>query len=91
MTALAIIVGSIIVFFSLCMLVVVVSKTADRASDVANLFFAVQITQLRMELDELGYECPAWIKVLDKEEQPLDMAPPTELRLLKTEKDKKKE
>ncbi|KKN46607.1 hypothetical protein LCGC14_0671120 [marine sediment metagenome] len=91
MTALAIIIGSSIVAISLCMLVVVISKTADHASDVANLFFAVQITQLRRELDELGYECPEWIKVLDEEELPLDMPPPTKLRLVKIEKDKQEE
>lgn len=91
MTAIAIILGSIIIAISLCALVVVISKTADDASRVANLFFAVQITQLRLEMDELGYECPDWIKVLDAEEQPLDMPPPTELTLVKREKDKKKE
>lgn len=91
MTAIAIILGSIIIAISLCALVVVISKTADNASRVANLFFAVHITQLRLEMDELGYECPEWIKVLDEEEQPLDIPPPTELRLLKIDKDKKEE
>ena len=88
MIALSIILGSTIVSISLCMLIVVINKTANHASGVANLFFAVHITQLRLELDELGYECPEWIKVLDEEEQPLDVPPPTELRLVKIEKDK---
>lgn len=91
MTAIAIILGSIIVSVWLCVLIVVIHRTADHFSGVANLFFAVQITQLRLELDDAGYECPEWIKVLDEEEQPLDMPPPTKLRLVKIEKDKQEE
>lgn len=90
-TPIAIIIGSIIVAISIISVGVLFSKVADHFDGVANLFFAVQITQLRIEIDELGYECPEWIRVLDDEDQPLDMPPPTELRLVKLEKDKKEE
>ena len=66
-------------------------KTADHFDGVANMFFAVSTMQLRVELDELGYECPEWLKIMDDEEQPLDMPQPTELRLVKLEKDKQGE
>lgn len=84
----AIIIGSILVSVSILILALVIYKAADHFDGVANLFFAIATMQLRLELDECGYEVPSWLKVMDEEEEPLAVSPPTDLRLVKLAKDK---
>jgi hypothetical protein len=90
-TPIAILIGSSLVAMSIVFLAVCLWKIGDHFAGVANMFFAVSTMQLRIELDELGYECPEWLKIMDDDEQPLDMPQPTELRLVKITKDKNEE
>jgi hypothetical protein len=86
-----ILIGSSIVAIAVLILAAVLYNLGKHFDGVANMFFAVTTMQLRLELDECGYEVPSWLKIMDDEEQPLEMPPPTELRLVKLEKDKKEE
>jgi hypothetical protein len=90
-TWLAVLIGSILVSLSILILAAVIGGMSKHFDGVANMFFAVKTMQLRLELDECGYECPDWLKIMDEEEEPLDVPPPTDLRLVKLAKDKVEE
>jgi hypothetical protein len=90
-TWVAVLIGSILVSISIGTLAAVIGGLGKHFDGVANMFFAVATMQLRVELDELGYEVPDWLKIMDDEEEPLDVGPPTELRLVKLAKDKKED
>jgi hypothetical protein len=86
---LAVLIGSILVSVSVLVLAGVLFSVGRHFDGVANMFFAVTTMQLRLELDECGYECPNWLKIMDDDDEPLEMPPPTDLKLVKLEKDKK--
>lgn len=90
-TWLAVLIGSILVSASIFFLAVVIGAVGRHFDGVANMFFAVTTMQLRLELDACEYECPDWLKIMDDDEEPLDMPPPTALKLVKLSKDKKEE
>ena len=90
-TWIAVLIGSILVSASIIILAVVIGAVGKHFDGVANMFFAVTTMQLRLELDESGYECPDWLKIMDDDDEPLEMTPPTDLKLVKLAKDKKKE
>lgn len=86
-TWLAILIGSILVSVSIIILGCVIDRMGRHFDGIANMFFAVTTMQLRLELDECGYECPEWLKTMDDDDEPLDLPPPTELKLVKLAKD----
>ena len=90
-TWLAVLIGSILVSASVLILAVVIGAVGKHFDDIANMFFAVTTMQLRLELDECGYEVPDWLKMDDDDDEPLEMPPPTDLKLVKLAKDKKEE
>jgi hypothetical protein len=60
---------------------------SNRFDEIANMFFAIHVTQFRMELYELGYECPDWLKTMDEKDDSPEVPPPMNLRLVKLKKD----
>ena len=90
-TWVAVLIGSSLIALSICILAAVIGGLGRHFDGVANMFFAIATMQLRLELDECGYECPDWLKIMDDEEEPLDSTPPTDLRLVKLAKDKKED
>lgn len=90
-TWIAVLIGSGLIAVSVLILAAVVGGAVRHFDGVANMFFAVSTMQLRVELDELGYECPDWLMIMEDEEEPLEAGRPTELRLVKLEKDKQEE
>lgn len=90
-TWVAVLIGSSLVAVSILILAAVIGGLGRHFDGVANMFFAVATMQLQLQLDECGYECPDWLRVMDDEEEPLDVGPPTQLRLVKLAKDKKED
>jgi hypothetical protein len=90
-TWLAVLIGSSLVAISILILAAVIGGVGRHLDGVAHMFFAVSTMQLQIQLDECGYECPDWLKAIDDDEEPLDMPPPTDLKLVKLAKDKKGE
>lgn len=87
---LPLIIASLVMAIPLCVLIVVIWKIANHFDGVANMYFAVTTMRLRLELDECGYEIPDWLKI-DDDDEALEMPPPTDLKLIKLEKNKKEE
>jgi hypothetical protein len=79
------------VAISILILAAVIGGVGRHFDGIANMFFAVSTMQLQLQLDECGYEVPDWLKIMDDDEEPLDMPPPTDLKLVKLAKDKKGE
>lgn len=91
MTELAILLSAILVSGSIIYLARVIVAGIEHFDGVANLFFAVSSMQLRVELDELGYECPEWLRDDFDDDEEVTMPTPGNLRLVKLEKDKSEE
>ena len=87
-TWVSVLIGSGLVGMCILVLAAVIGSLGKHFDGIASMFFAVSTMQLRVELDELEYECPKWLKNMDYEEEPLNAGPPTALRLVKTSKDK---
>ena len=83
--------SAIIVAMSILILAVVINTLGKHFDGIAQMFFAIQAMQLRVELEELEWEVPEWLKSMWDEDEPLPMEPPTELKLVKTSKDKQEE
>lgn len=88
---LAVLIGSSLIGLSILILAAVLGGMGRHFDGIANMFFAISTMQLRLELEEYGYECPDWLKIMDEEEQPLDADPPTVLSLVKRREDKQEE
>lgn len=94
-TWLAVLIGSILVSTSVLILAVIIGAVGKYFDGVVHMFFAVTTMSLRLELDQGGYECPDWLKNMEDDieddDETLEMTPPTDLKLVKLEKDKKEE
>lgn len=65
--ALSIIFAGILIAYSIYRLKLAISNIWEEAEGVFHLFFAIQRTQLRLELFEAELEIPDWLKEMDEE------------------------